>query len=185
MLFYRRRLPHWHPDQVNIFLTWRLWGSLPSGTKTVALTPGRAFVANDRALDRDSRGPLWLKDSAIANLMAQAIQKGESERSLYHLHAWVVMPNHVHLLILPKEPLAIITRWLKGSTARQANQLLGRTGQPFWQEESFDRWVRNDREFERIARYIEENPVSAGLVSAAALWPWSRAGWQAKTPALL
>jgi REP element-mobilizing transposase RayT len=93
------------------------------------------------------------------------------------------MPNHVHLLILPKEPLPIITRWLKGSTARHANQLLGRTGQPFWQDESFDRWVRNDREFERIARYIEENPVSAGLASSTALWPWSSAGWQAKTPA--
>jgi REP element-mobilizing transposase RayT len=95
------------------------------------------------------------------------------------------MPNHVQLLILPKEPLPVITRWLKGSTARSANRLLGRTGQPFWQEESFDRWVRNDREFERIARFIEENPVSAGLVNAAALWPWSSAGWQAKTPALL
>ena len=148
MLFYRRRLPHWHPDHVNIFLTWRLWGSLPSGTKTVALTPGQAFVEDDGALDRDSLGPLWLKDSAIANSIAKAIQKGESERKFYHLHAWVVMPNHVHLLILPKEPLPIITRWLKGSTARQANQLLGRTGQPFWQNESLDRWVRNDREFE-------------------------------------
>jgi REP element-mobilizing transposase RayT len=97
----------------------------------------------------------------------------------------VVTPNHVHLLILPKEALSVITRGLKGSTARQANQLLGRTGQRFWQQESFDRWVRNDREFERIARYIEENPVSAGLVRAAALWPWSSARWQAKTPALL
>ena len=75
MLFYRRRLPHWHPDQVNIFVTWRLWGSLPVGMKGVALTPGRAFVADDRALDRNSRGPLWLKDSAIASLMPQAIQK--------------------------------------------------------------------------------------------------------------
>jgi REP element-mobilizing transposase RayT len=183
MLLYRRRLPHWQPDQVNIFLTWRLWGSLPLGTKTVALAPGQAFVANDRALDRDLRGPLWLKGPGIANLMAQAIQKGESERSFYHLHAWVVMPNHVHLLILPRKPLPVITCWLKGSTARQANQLLGRIGQPFWQDESFDRWVRNDREFERIARYIEDNPVSAGLATSAALWPWSSVGWQAKTPA--
>ena len=93
MLFYRRRLPHRHPDQVNIFLTWRLWGSLPSGTKPVALTPGQAFAANDRALDRDTHGPLWLKDSAIADLMSQAIQEGESERKFYHLHAWAVMPN--------------------------------------------------------------------------------------------
>jgi len=50
----------------------------------------------------------------------------------------VVMPNHVHLLILPQVPVAQLMRWLKGSTAREANRILGRTGQPFWQDESWD-----------------------------------------------
>jgi putative transposase len=53
------------------------------------------------------------------------------------------MPNHVHLLILPKVPVPILMRWLKGSTARSANLLLGRTGQPFWQDESYDHYARN------------------------------------------
>jgi REP element-mobilizing transposase RayT len=63
---------------------------------------------------------------------------GERERRFYDLPAYVVMPNHVHLLIRPLVPLPEITRWLKGSTARRANLVLGRTGQPFWQDESFD-----------------------------------------------
>jgi REP element-mobilizing transposase RayT len=110
--------------------------------------------------------------------------KREKERDIfYELEAWVLMPNHVDLLILPKAPVPVIMRWLKGSTARRANLLLGRTGQPFWQDESFDHWVRNNTEFDRIVRYIQENPVTAGLVSSAELWLWSSAGWQAKPAA--
>jgi type I restriction enzyme R subunit/putative DNA methylase len=93
------------------------------------------------------------------------------------------MSNHVHLLILPKVAVSAIMRWLKGSTARSANQLLGRTGQPFWQDESYDHWVRNSKQFDRIIEYIEENPVSTGLVASPELWPWSSAAWQAEPPA--
>ena len=89
----------------------------------------------------------------------------------------------MHLLILPKVPVPILMRWLKGSTARSANLLLGRTGQPFWQDESYDHYARHSIQRDRIIAYIEENPVSAGLVSSAELWPWSSAGWQAKPPA--
>ena len=181
---YRRRLPHFQPEETYLFLTWRLWGSLP---KMLALVPhrtvGQAFVAQDRVLDRRCSGPLWLKQPRIAALVAEAIQIGEGERHFYELDAWVVMPNHVHLLILPKVPVAVLMRWLKGSTARSANLLLGRTGQPFWQDESYDHYARHSIQRDRIIAYIEENPVSAGLVSSAELWPWSSAGWQAKPPA--
>jgi type I restriction enzyme R subunit/putative DNA methylase len=68
-----------------------------------------------------------------------------------------------------------ITHWIKGGTARSANLLLGRTGEPFWQVESHDHWVRNRKEFDRIVAYIEENPVSAGFVAAPEDWPWSSA----------
>ena len=56
------------------------------------------------------------------------------------------MPNHVHLLILPKAPVPVLMRWLKGSTARGAHRILGRTGQPFWQDESYDHYLRNSRQ---------------------------------------
>jgi putative transposase len=104
-----------------------------------------------------------------------AILFAEAELRLYRLGAWVVMANHVHLLIEPSVPLARITKVLKGFTARRANQLLGRTGERFWQEESYDHWVRNEQEFYRIAAYIERNPVAAGLVEKPEDWAWSSA----------
>jgi len=93
-------------------------------------TKGHAFVAADRALEQNRTGPVWLKDPQIARLVVETILAGEQERLFYELHAWVVMPNHVHLPIIPKVAVPVITRWLKGSTARRANQLLGHTGQP-------------------------------------------------------
>jgi len=95
----------------------------------------------------------------------------------YDLHSYVVMPNHVHVLVTAAVPLPRLTKSLKGITAKRANEMLGLTGDSFWQEESFDRVVRNGLEFERIRNYIEENPVRAGLVSCAGEYPWSSAGW--------
>jgi REP element-mobilizing transposase RayT len=111
--------------------------------------------------------------------------RGAKERHFYELHAWVLMPNHVHMLLTPSEPLPTITRWLKGSTARAANLLLGRTGKPFWRNESFDRLVRNTDEFTRIKRYIEYNPVSAGFVDSVEDWHWSSARQRAGESACL
>ena len=106
--------------------------------------------------------------------MVEAIRAGES-RKFYELSAWVVMPNHVHLLILPQVELPQITQWIRGRTAREANVLLGRVGQPFWQHESYDHWVSNEKELQRIAAYVEENPVSAGLAATPEDWPFSSA----------
>ncbi len=106
-------------------------------------------------------------------------------RRFYALHAWAIMPNHVHMLMTPDVSVAKIMRWLKGSTARYANRVLGLTGSVFWQDESWDRWIRSDEEFRRIRRYIEFNPVSAGLVQRPEEWAWSsaaRGGAPAKAP---
>jgi len=93
----------------------------------------------------------------------------------YKLQAFVVMPNHVHVLLEPKVPLAKITRGIKGVSARLANSILGRTGKPFWQDESFDRWLRDEVDFTKTLRYIENNPVQAGLVRNSHDWRWSSA----------
>jgi putative transposase len=179
-----QKIAHLHPEGAYLFLTWRLWGSLPPQSQSVVYpTAGHAFVAQDRALDWHLAGPRWLLDPPIAELVSQAIVIGECERKFYELRAWVVMPNHVHLLILPKVPGASLMRWLKGPTACTANRLLSRTGQPFWQDESYDHYLRQSNHIQRTVDYIEENPVSAGLVSCAAGWRWSSAGWQAKPPA--
>src|SRR5271165_2602908 len=88
MLEYRRRLPHVHTEGVPIFLTWRLHGTVAVCRRDELLTSGEAFVKADRVLDRDSRGVRWLADRRVAEVVAQAILRGETELSFYQLHAW-------------------------------------------------------------------------------------------------
>ena len=99
----------------------------------------------------------------------------KTSAGFYELHAWVVMPNHVHAIFQPRAEMAGIMRWLKGRTGRVANQILARTGKPFWQDESFDHWVRSPEELQDLIHYVENNPVKAGLVETKEQWPWSSA----------
>jgi len=177
--YYERTLPHWQPEGRDLFLTWRLSGSLPEmvmaglrASKTKEL--GKRFREYDLELDKASSGPLWLKDPSIASLVVGGVKNVE-KKGLCCAHAWVVMPNHVHLLMEPRAPLAAITKAMKGSTARQANLLLGRTGKYFWQDECFDHWIRDEAEFAKVKKYIERNPVTAGLVKEESEWLWSSA----------
>lgn len=181
MLFYRRNLPHWHPDGVPIFLTWRLFGSLPPSLQSTARIGcatahfEQQFKQLDSALDKPRSGPLWLADPAIASSVNAAVHFGARNLNFYELHAFVIMPNHVHLLITPRVPLPRITNGLKGVTARDANVILHRRGRHFWQDESFDHWVRSPAQLESIRTYIEYNPVTAGLVEAPQDWLYSSA----------
>jgi REP element-mobilizing transposase RayT len=164
-MFYRRRLPHWIPEDSIVFVTWGLAGSpaphMPFQTRTPAQPPGS--------------GPHWLKDPEIASIVAEAIQYGETRRQFYELYAWVITSNHVHLILQPDVAFPTITRWLKGRTSRIANRMLGRTGAPFWQDESFDHWIRSTDELLGLIDYVESNPVKAGLVQTPSEWPWSSA----------
>jgi REP element-mobilizing transposase RayT len=177
---YHRNLPHWLPEGRAIFLTWRLHGSLPACSLQKLRaekipTAGQEFARADQHLDRAEAGPLWLKDTRIADCVSRCPELGDSKFRQYDLHSFVVMANHVHVLLTPKIELQWISRNLKGVTARLCNQILQRTKQPFWQQESYDHWCRDDSEFERIRGYIAKNPVKAGLVSKPEQWPWSSA----------
>ena len=129
----------------------------------------------DRFLDTTRAGPFWLRMEPIAALVVDAIFFGQDELGHYEVGAFVVMPNHVHLLLTPMTPVEKLTRRLKGYTARQANRILGRTGEAFWQAESYDHWVGSEEEWLRITRYIENNPVAAGLAAKPEDYPWSSA----------
>ena len=94
------------------------------------------------------------------------------------LHAAVVMPDHVHLLLTPlmdekgwPYPLAFILKLVKGTSAREINKVLGHCG-PVWQEESFDHVLRSDESFEEKLEYIRQNPVRRGLVTRAEDYRW-------------
>jgi REP element-mobilizing transposase RayT len=169
MIDSRRGLPHWIPDQVPLFVTWRLAGAAPTDRRAESIP----FLERDEALDRHPTGPMWLRDVRIARMTVDALRYGEF-KSFYRLHAFVVMPNHVHVIWTPLTNHSQIMQWLKGTTARRANLVLGRQGK-FWQDESFDHWIRNGREFDNVVAYVEYNPVSARLVASAEDWPWSSA----------
>ena len=141
------------------------------------VSSGRAFAALDRLLDGGRTGPLHLRDACdCGHGGGRAALYGGCTTAVY-LAAFVVMPNHVHILVSPLVSLPRLTKALKGYTAKRANQMLGLTGSPFWQEESYDRLVRDAAEGERIRSYIELNPVRAGLVREAGAYRWSSAGW--------
>jgi REP element-mobilizing transposase RayT len=168
----RRRLPHFYMIGEPLFVTFRLHNSLPPKRDFPARLPsGKAFVCMDRLLDEERAGPTYLRIPAVANVVRDSILQGAP--GYYLLHAWVVMPNHAHLLLTPKIQPSVALRRLKGASVREANALLGLTGQPFWQGESYDHLVRSQEEFERIKNYILQNPVRAGLARVEEEYPWS------------
>jgi putative transposase len=128
----------------------------------------------DRYLDTTPIGPMFLRRSEVASLVVTALRRGLT-LGMYDLRAFVVMGNHVHVLLRPQGEPSRALQWIKGTTAREANQLLARTGKPFWQRESYDHSVRDERQMERIVAYIENNPVKAGLTAGASEFPWSSA----------
>lgn len=170
-MYYQRDLPHWQPEGAALFLTWRLAGSLPREyfLREKTLTAGQEFVVMDRLLDRAEIGPMWLQSERVAQCVVDALRYGESGLDLYHLRAWVLMSNHVHLLIEPRAALPRIVRAVRSFSGREANRILGRSGS-FWQHEGYDHWVRDRAERDRIRRYIEANPVNAGLVLTPEEW---------------
>jgi REP element-mobilizing transposase RayT len=93
----------------------------------------------------------------------------------YDLHAYVVMPNHIHALLTPAIPLPTLIKSIKNITARRANTFLQRKNTAFWQDETYDHQIRGNKQFTKIHLYIENNPVKAGLVQSPADYRWSTA----------
>src|SRR2546429_158789 len=133
MTFYRRRLPHFHEIDQPVFLTWRLHYSLPPhrAFPTETVKWGQAFAAMDRLLDEARAGAVYLRQPAVANMSVEAIHYNANVLGHYQLHAFVVMPNHVHLLATPAVALPKLTKSLKGITARRANAMLAYVAHAF------------------------------------------------------
>ena len=179
----RGYLPHFDAAEITQTVTFRLADSLP---QTVLerwkreLTEGSATKADsvlrrriEHYLDQ-GYGSCALGDARIATVVQRSLLHFDDAR--YRLSAWVVMPNHVHLLLTPDSPwsLSQIMKHLKSYTSHQANKILGRTGQ-FWMEDYFDRYVRDSKHFANAISYIEKNPVKAGLCARASDWKFSSA----------
>jgi REP element-mobilizing transposase RayT len=122
-------------------------------------------------------GPVWLRDPQIPALVQDALLHFDGGR--YRLHAWVIMPNHVHVVMTPQPDWSIskiVFAW-KSFTANRANVVLGRRG-AFWHSDYFDRFIRNDEHFATAVQYVEQNPVVAGLCNRAEEWRFSSARYR-------
>lgn len=189
--FYRRRLPHIQIPGATYFVTFRLKDSLPveileqlvnESEQIKKLTADQQYLAHrrwfgkfDNYLDRCLQGEKFLQDEKVMAIVRDSLHRRDGQ--VYDLVAFCIMPNHVHAVFKPLEnpksdyySLTEIFHSLKRNSAKQANIALGRTG-PFWQDESYDHFVRNDTEFDRITKYVLLNPVKAGLVSEWTDWP--------------
>ena len=138
--FYRRHLPHWQPPGQDLFITWRLFGSLPAQFRPPnhATANGKQFVRFDRELDRAGTGPVWLREPRVAEAAFRELRNAHLDKKLFRLRAYVLMANHVHILVVPLASLSKITHQVKGATAYRANLILAHTHHRFWQDESFD-----------------------------------------------
>jgi len=193
---YTRHLPHHVPEGAPLFLTWNLKGAMPRAAieevanrrralENQAPRPGETteqrrirenkmiFALADRFLDTATAGAVHLKDANAAKIVEDAILFGAVER--YDLFAWCVISNHVHALLLLHWELPKVTKGIKGYTAREINVLQDAPWRIFWQDESYDHWVRDEEEMQRIIQYIENNPVAAGLCQRPEEWPRSSA----------
>jgi len=175
------RLPHWQQENAAYFVTYRLADSIPPellnewrGEKERWLAGHpkpwdesaekeyrRLLSRVDRYLD-EGHGSCALADPDHAGVIAESFGHHDGER--YLIHAWVVMPNHVHILFSTRQefpPQKIVATW-KRFTARVINSRRGKSG-TLWQEDYFDRMIRDWDHFMNVARYIRRNPVKAGL----------------------
>jgi REP element-mobilizing transposase RayT len=186
-----RNLPHWRQDGATYFVTYRQFDSIPRAVwermnleavqwnqriehamKANGDLPApidenwesfqrSQWIEAERIAD-ECHGSCLLADSVTRKIMVDALKFFEGVRHI--MHAFVVMPNHVHLLVTPMLGWSLekLTQSWKGFTAREINTHLGRA-EPLWQQESFDRIVRDPAHFERILRYIVNNPKKARM----------------------
>ena len=173
----RGYLPHFDSPETVQFVTFRLADSLPRTLVESLRLREQGLQAFDEELDT-GLGACWLRKPRIATLVETALLHSDGER--YRLLAWCLMPNHVHVVAEMRGNIslsAIVKSW-KSFTARRANAELGRSG-AFWHTDYFDRFMRDEDHLYRTIEYVEQNPVKAGLVQAAADWTWSSARFRA------
>lgn len=174
----RGYLPHFDGNRITQFVTFRLANSIPRRMlQQLALKLQTGQIDDieyhrevERILDR-GLGPAYLADESIARILVENLLKFDGIR--YRLLHWVIMPNHVHILLTPAEEVSLssIMHSMKSYTASAANAQLNRTGR-FWAVEYFDRYIRDYDHYEKTVAYIHNNPVKAGLSESPVTWPF-------------
>ncbi len=177
----RGYLPHFDGQNTTHMVTFRLMDAVPrkwmqTYREVRHASPQRRKFENSL---NAGLGMCWLRRKELAREVENVLLHGHAVH--YDLHAWVVMPTHVHVLLTPRvgEKLSAILRSWKIYSARRINLILGRHG-PFWYPDYYDRFIRDQRHFRAALRYVEFNPVSAGLCSLPELWPCGSARYHVR-----
>jgi putative DNA methylase len=173
----RGYLPHFDHPSLLQFITFRLADSLPQEVIQKLTQTVKDAASRRRSIEAyldAGHGACPLREPDNAHSVEEALLHFDGER--YRLLAWVVMPNHVHVLVetLPSHSLSTIVHSWKSYTARAIGKRLGHRGQ-LWQPDYFDRYIRDEKHFQAVVRYIHNNPVKAGLVDSAEAWKFSSA----------
>ena len=174
----RGYLPHFDAPGVTQFVTFQLHDAFPATRRpefeAMLKEPDNSIRRRklESWLDR-GYGDCWLRRQDVAELVEQILLAADG--SDYRMEAWIVMPNHVHLVVNVWDvPLVKLMNGWKGKSSREANRLLGRRGK-FWQDDYYDTLIRGETHLKRAIRYTEQNPVKAFLRKAARDWHWSSA----------
>ena len=183
--FHRRNLPHFYHNDGRYFITYRLADSLPSTLVAEIKTSTknnlrldtirfkRLLKKYDDILDKGKYGAKHLSNSAVADVCKNTLHYPDGKE--YEIICYCIMPNHVHLvfeLIVGNKGISKIMQSIKRISARKSNLLLNKSG-IFWQDESYDRLVRDDKELYFIIRYVLMNPVNAGLTDEWHKWKYT------------
>ena len=170
-----RGVPHFDSPEVPQFITFRTADSLPREIARARRGEGDAAHRQriEAALDAGA-GARALAREDVARAVVDALLHGDGQT--HELQAFVVMPNHVHVLTIPRrgERLAEVVGGWKSVSSRRILAIL-RCPSPFWQRDYFDRFIRDADHFERARAYIENNPVTAALASRAEDWKFGSA----------
>ena len=183
----RGYLPHFDRSGLYQAITYRLWDSLPGSAGVPPASPpqtDKEKIERRKQIEQELNkgyGSCILKENKCAKIVVDAWKYFDGKR--YDLVAYVVMPNHVHLLIKTYEgfPLSKIIHSWKSFTAHEINkhlkpkEICGQNARApkVWQHEYFDRFIRDEEHFAQAITYIHENPVKAGLCHHPRKWPQS------------
>lgn len=179
----RGYLPHFDGGEICQFITLHLADALPQQVlrrwkaELEAEKEIDAKIALQRRIEKyldQGYGACHLRNEKIAELVQSSLLFFDGEK--YKLIAWIIMPNHIHFLLKPAEnhSLSAIIHSIKSFTSQETNKFLKRKGQ-FWQEDYFDRRIRNFEHFEKTVAYIHNNPVKAGLCAKSSEWKFGSA----------
>ena len=184
----RGYLPHFESSEVTQHVTFHLADSVPQTVLLRLEAELKTLSPEKRDVERRKRVDAWidaghgscaLRKPGIADMVQGSLLTFDSQR--YRLLAWVVMPNHVHVLFQPINGWTvakIVASWKK-FTGRKICDDRQHSGEessaPVWHREYWDRYIRDRRHFEQAVEYIHLNPVKAGLVATTDKWRCSSA----------